>query len=306
MRKISAKILLFGEYGLLYGADALAIPFPKFSGALKIAVDKNDKTNQESQSELQQFYSTFEAANLNNRLHFPLKLDLLEKDLQEGLYFDSDIPVQYGLGSSGALCAALFENYSSFQKNENESYDKKLLQNLKDDFSLLESGFHGRSSGIDPLVSFINRPILFSPEKIQLPEIKIPENDFLVFLIDTKMKSSTAPLVSLFNQKMENPQFKKRFENDFLPANNAAIQSCLKGNKQELFLHLKQISAFQSEHFSEMIPESFKNFFKNSTKNNTPVKLLGSGGGGFLLAFAKNESDLPKDFLKLRINQKNY
>lgn len=301
MRKFSAKILLFGEYGLLYGADALAVPFPKFGGTLKIEADKNDKIIQDSHSEIQQFYSTLEAANLNDSLHFPLKLESLQNDLQRGLYFDSDIPVQYGLGSSGALCAALFENYSSFQKNENESFDNKLLQNLKDDFSLLESGFHGRSSGIDPLVSFINRPVLFSPGKIELPKIKIRENDFSVFLIDTKLKSSTAPLVSLFKKKMENPQFKKRFENDFLPANNKAIRAFLEGNKQKLFLQLKQISAFQSEHFSEMIPKSFKNFFKNSVKNNTPVKLLGSGGGGFLLAFAENENHLPKELLKIQI-----
>jgi mevalonate kinase len=166
---------------------------------------------------------------------------------------------------------------------------------------VLESGFHGRSSGIDPLVSFINRPVLFSPGKIELPDIKTGENDFSVFLIDTKLKSSTAPLVSLFNKKMENPEFEKHFQNEFLSANNLAIMAFLKGNKQELFLQLKQISAFQSEHFSEMIPESFKNFFQKSTHNNTPVKLLGSGGGGFLLAFAENENNLPDNFAKIEV-----
>ncbi|SHJ41979.1 mevalonate kinase [Tangfeifania diversioriginum] len=301
MKKFSSKLLLFGEYGLLYGADALAVPFPKFGGALKFTVDSNDKTIQESQSETQQFFSTFDAANLNKEMHFPLQLKELKSDLQKGLFFYSNIPVQYGLGSSGALCAAIFERYSIFHKNEDELNDSELLQQLKQDFSLLESSFHGRSSGIDPLVSFLNRPVLFTPEKIELPEIKIRENDFSVFLIDTKIKSSTAPLVSLFNQKMENPQFKKRFENDFLPANNAAIQAFLKGSKQELFLQLKQISAFQSEQFSEMIPESFKDFFKNSAHNNTPVKLLGSGGGGFLLAFAKNENDLPESLSKIKV-----
>jgi mevalonate kinase len=301
MRKFSAKILLFGEYGLLYGADALAIPFPKFGGSLEFAEDRTGKSIFESQSGIQQFFSTFDAANLNRKMRFPLQLKELKNDLQKGLYFDSNIPVQYGLGSSGALCAALFENYSSFQKNENESFDNKLLQNLKHDFSVLESGFHGRSSGIDPLVSFINRPVLFSPGKIELPDIKTGENDFSVFLIDTKLKSSTAPLVSLFNKKMKNWEFKKRFQYDFLPANNKAIRAFQEGNKQELFLQLKQISAFQSEHFSEMIPESFKNFFKNSAHNNTPVKLLGSGGGGFLLVFSENENHLPKELLKIQI-----
>lgn len=301
MKRFSAKILLFGEYGLLYGADALAVPFPKFRGSLKFAAEAKDADILNSQSEIQQFVSTFDAANINAKMRFPLQMELLRNDLNRGIYFESDIPVKYGLGSSGALCAVIFERYSTFQKNETEIKDNKILQNLKKDFSLLESNFHGRSSGIDPLVSYINRPVLFTPQKIQLPEIKIHENDFSVFLIDTKIKSSTAPLVSLFNQKMENTEFKNRFQNDFLPANNAAIQAFLQGNKQELFDQLKQISAFQSVHFAEMIPESFKDFFKNSAENNTPVKLLGSGGGGFLLAFADNENDLPSDFSKIRI-----
>ena len=301
MKRFNAKILLFGEYGLLYGADALAVPFSKFSGSLEFAVNAEEKTTIDSHSEIQQFFSTFEAANLNNRLHFPLQLEALQKDLQQGLYFDSNIPVQYGLGSSGALCAALFEHYSTFQKKEDDSFDNKLLQKLKQDFSLLESSFHGRSSGIDPLVSFLNRPVSFSPKNIQLPKIKSSFRNFSAFLIDTKMKSSTAPLVSLFNKKMENPEFKKQFQNEFLPANNLAIQAFLKGNKQELFRQVKQISAFQSEHFSEMIPESFKNLLKNSAKDSTPIKLLGSGGGGFLLAFAENDKDLPPDFTKIKV-----
>ena len=301
MKRFSAKILLFGEYGLLYGADALAIPFPKFGGSRKFAGETKDQAILDSQSEIQQFFSTFEAANLNNRLHFPLQLEALQKDLQQGLYFNSDIPVQYGLGSSGALCAALFDRYGTFQKKEDNSFDNNLLQHLKKDFSLLESSFHGRSSGIDPLVSFVNQPLLFSSGMIELPEIKTSFDDFSVFLIDTKIKSSTAPLVSLFNKKMEKPIFKKRFENNFLPANNNAIQAFLKGNKQELFFQLKQISAFQSEHFSEMIPESFKKLFKKSAENDTPVKLLGSGGGGFLLAFAENENHLPNELLKIQI-----
>lgn len=301
MKKFNAKILLLGEYGLLYGADALAVPFPKFSGSLQFERESKNETTLNSQSEILKFHSTFDAANLNVRLHFPLQLESLKKDLQKGLYFDSDIPVQYGLGSSGALCAAIFERYSSFQKKENESLNHEILQNLKDDFSLLENSFHGRSSGIDPLVSFLNRPVLFSSQKIELPEIKNSFRNFSAFLVDTKIKSSTAPLVSLFNKKMETREFKKRFENDFLPANNKAIQAFLNGNQQKLFGQLKQISAFQLENFSEMIPESFKNFFKNSTQNNTPVKLLGSGGGGFLLAFAEDGNKLPESLSKIKV-----
>jgi len=301
MKKFTSKLLLFGEYGLLYGADALAVPFPKFKGSLKFAAESKNKNILDSRWEIQKFVTSFKAANAKARMHFPLQIELIENELNEGIYFESDIPVQYGLGSSGALCAAIFERYSNFPENETELNENGTRQKLKQDFSLLESNFHGRSSGIDPLVSFINRPVLFTPEKIQLPEIKSNSRNFSVFLIDTKMKSSTAPLVSLFNKKMKSREFKKYFENVFLPANNKAIRAFLIGNKLELFLQLKKISAFQSEYFAEMIPESFKNFFKEGAKNNTPVKLLGSGGGGFLLAFAKNKKNLPGELSQIQV-----
>jgi mevalonate kinase len=301
MKKFNAKILLFGEYGLLYGADALAIPFPKFGGTLKFVAETKDEAILNSQKEIQKFVVSFEMSNLNSRMNFFLDLKCWKKELQEGLYFDSDIPVQYGLGSSGALCAAIFDRYSSFIKNNNDLIDNIILQNLKKDFSMLESSFHGRSSGIDPLVSFLNQPVLFTPEKIELPELKNSPGNFSAFLIDTKIKSSTAPLVALFNKKMENPGFNNRFKNDFLPANNKAVQAFLDGNKKEFFRQLEQISTFQSVNFAEMIPESFKDFFRSSAKNNTPVKLLGSGGGGYLLAFAEGKTKIPENIKNLKI-----
>ncbi len=300
MKSFNGKLLLFGEYGLLYGADALAVPFPSFKGIFKFSKEKTNSIIT-SQNEIKKFIAHLNQHNLNQKMHYKIRAEELENDLSEGLYFDSNIPLQYGVGSSGALCAAIFDRYSIFQKSETNLNDNILLQNLKQDFSLLESIFHGRSSGIDPLVSFINRPVLFSPGKIELPGIKIRTNDFSVFLIDTKIKSSTAPLVELFRRKMQDADFETTFNENFLPANNAAIRNFLRGNTSDLFRNLEQISQFQSEHFTEMIPENFRDFFKNNTKKGNPVKLLGSGGGGFLLAFEKNENNLPKHLIKLKV-----
>src|SRR6056297_1780116 len=109
MKKFTSKLLLFGEYGLLHGADALAVPFPKFGGSLKFATEEKDANIMNSQSEIQQFISTFDTANINAKMRFPLQMELLINDLKQGIYFESNIPVRYGLGSSGALCATILE-----------------------------------------------------------------------------------------------------------------------------------------------------------------------------------------------------
>jgi shikimate kinase len=40
-------------------------------------------------------------------------IDAFETDIEKSLYFESSIPQGYGVGSSGALVAALFEKYVS-------------------------------------------------------------------------------------------------------------------------------------------------------------------------------------------------
>jgi len=49
----SSKLLLFGEYGLMYNAMALSIPFPKFSGFLDF---DPDQSHTESTAEIRKFY----------------------------------------------------------------------------------------------------------------------------------------------------------------------------------------------------------------------------------------------------------
>ena len=39
-------------------------------------------------------------------------IDVLQKDVNAGMYFDSSIPQGYGVGSSGALVAALYDKYA--------------------------------------------------------------------------------------------------------------------------------------------------------------------------------------------------
>ena len=302
MKKFNAKLLLFGEYGLMYGAKALAIPYSRFSGSFEFSRGEQTEKIKLSQLEIERYISYFDHHNLNERMNFSLDLDEIRSDLQKGLYFDSDIPLQYGVGSSGALCAAVYDCYGHYHQDfEEVRRNRNLLTVLKHDFAEMESYFHGKSSGFDPLVSFINQPVLLEGDSILLPKPNLNPADFSVFLIDTGVGSSTSPLVRLFVDKMKDADFENRFKETFLIANDGAIEAFLDGNTKLLFHHLEQLSAFESVFLPEMIPEDYRVLVKELLKNGMPVKLLGSGGGGYLLAFVPKKEQLPKEVKSLKV-----
>jgi len=282
----NSKLLLFGEYGLMADAMALSVPFPKFQGSLDF--DK-DHSHSESTSEIRKFYKHLKNSNSFQQLHFPFNLERLEHDLNHGLYFNSNIPQQYGVGSSGALVAALFSRYTVCSASE----IKRTPELLKSDFALLEAYFHGKSSGIDPLISYLNLPLLLdSQKKIQTLQLDLSQTGLSIALIDTKTTGATGPLVEHFIDRFNSPEFKRTFERQFIPTNNDCIKALLNGNKSEFFLSLKQLILFQLQHFQRMIPIDYHSVLSAALKKKVYIKLLGSGGGGFLLAFAESEQQL--------------
>ena len=156
-----SKILLFGEYGIIKDSKGLSIPYNFFKGALKtdqntaeVALASNDSlkafTNYlESVQEKQPELVTFDIANL-------------KEDVAAGMYFDSSIPQGYGVGSSGALVAAIYDKYAQEKITVLENLTREKLLKLKTIFGIMESFFHGKSSGLDPLNSYLSLPILIN------------------------------------------------------------------------------------------------------------------------------------------------
>lgn len=293
MKIFFAKLMLFGEYGVMFGAQALAVPFFKYSGHL-VRPDGvlSDPANKKSSVELERFVSWFRHEQLNVKMNFPLDLDRLQQDIGENLFFQSDIPLEYGVGSSGALCAALFHDYSIYGKNLAQVCKRHSLpEALKHDFSVMESYFHGRSSGLDPLVSFFHQSVLFENNHISLPYLRTDQLSYSVYLIDTGSPGATSPLVTRFLDKMQYPDFKTIFSRDYLPANDGAVHAFIHLQTDQLFHHLRLITRFQLDHLSEMIPLPFVKVIEQLMALGIYVKLLGSGGGGFLLAFVPPGAD---------------
>jgi mevalonate kinase len=282
-----AKILLFGEYGIIEDSQGLTLPYSFYKGALKFS-DLSSDFEKKSNLSLQK-YSVY-LKNLEIPDQFKIDIPALEEDLRNGLFFDSNIPQGYGVGSSGALVAAIFEKYS-VKKYSPDHISKNELKDLKKIFGELESYFHGKSSGIDPLICYMNLPILIENRE-NVGKVSIPkgeEGKGAIFLIDSGMTGETGPMVQIFFEKMKTEGFRKTMKEEFIRYNNACIEAFLKKEMTPLFRNLKNLSVWAYEHFKPMIPEStYKAWKKGLDTNAYYLKLCGSGGGGYILGFTKD------------------
>ncbi|MEN8126065.1 MAG: mevalonate kinase [Bacteroidota bacterium] len=293
-----AKILLFGEYGIIKDSKGLAIPYNSYQGALKVS-DNHTSEAKLSNKKMRDFYEYLKTIDHEN---LQLRLDELKKDVENGMYFDSSIPQGYGVGSSGALVAAIYDKYADNKITvlENLTRDKLLI--LKEIFSLMESYFHGKSSGLDPLNSYLSLPILIK-SKDNIEATGIPsqkEGKGAVFLLDSEMVGETQPMVNIFMNKMKNKGFRNMIDRDFATYTDACIDDFLHGNVNSLFGNVKQLSKVVLKHFKPMIPKSFHQLWHDGIESNDYyLKLCGSGGGGYILGFTE-------DYDKVKILLKGY
>jgi len=288
-----AKILLFGEYGIVSGWSGMAIPFPRFSGRLE-TVDSSQVSPQLEQSI--QSVSLFANQLRKQKDNFDfLDLEKLSGDVKNGLWFNSNIRNGYGLGSSGALVAAIYSQYRTLFTED--------IVTIRDHLARMESFFHGASSGIDPSVSFFQKPIVIVESgMVVLNDFSMANIRLSVFLVDTGVSAKTIQLVDWFKSKMVQQEFRHRTEEDFLKINQSFVEKL--GNGEPLGMDdLWVISHYQLEYLSPMVPDSFRPHFFAGLKSRAFVfKLCGSGGGGYMLCFASNRSTAIDYFSKSKLD----
>jgi len=94
-----AKILLFGEYGIIEDSMGLSIPYTFFKGKFEFATQPTDVQLASNQS-IAKFVNHLQEMSLKNELPCEFNFGKLNQDIQNGLYFDSSIPQGFGVGSS--------------------------------------------------------------------------------------------------------------------------------------------------------------------------------------------------------------
>jgi mevalonate kinase len=275
-RTYPAKLLLFGEYSVLNGSQALAVPLNQWSGYW---------TNED-------LHPNFSPAEF---IHWLFEKNIIAEeekkcmtdDFKNGWSFASSIPIGHGVGSSGAYVAAIFDRYLIQKKYGGSSDPSAIMANM-------ESFFHGSSSGMDPLVSFENKAVLKDESGVfhVISDPGWPEG-YKVYLWDSGISRTTGPLVNAFKNQMLDAEFLSSLQRTLIPVVDHAIHFYLSGTSSMLEECISVISQFQRSYFTPMIPDPVMTVWDEvQQKRGVYMKLCGAGGGGYYLIISAAGEDI--------------
>jgi mevalonate kinase len=214
-----------------------------------------------------------------------LDLDAFSNDINDNIFLLSNIPEGYGLGSSGAVVAAIYDKYAIKPEHIHSLPDLNLIRSL---LSQMENFFHSKSSGLDPLISLIQQPIhLKEGGEVNIVEEKILiDNYYTVDLFDTNISRHTSTIVGKFNKRMTEKEFKGNIENIYLKLVSDCIRYWVNFKYDELKESLLNLSEFQLKHFDFSIPDIIREKWQKGLNTGKEIyKLCGAGGGGFMIRF---------------------
>lgn len=275
-RAYHSKVLLFGEYLVLEQAQALAMPLRKFKGDWG-QVD-NPKIKNPYFKEMLSLLAFFQDKKLDEFLD----LKIFGDAIQSGLIFNSNIRNGYGAGSSGALIAGIYDQYV-FDNAKTDDFIE-----IRQRLSTMECFFHGKSSGIDPLISFYDTPLLVD-QNSSIGQVHIPAQSCSFYLLDSEVSRSTQPFVDIYNEKKRDADFNSRILQPLKESSNRAIEGFLNGDSNSLS-NIELLSKLQFEGFKEMILPAFVPLWeKGLSTGDFYLKLCGAGGGGYYLAIGSEQ-----------------
>ncbi len=284
-----AKLLLFGEYTVLSGSQALAVPLNQWSGRW----EQHEHQNVPENESLTRYVDWLQSKDIIK----PSKAAEIIEEARLGWQYVADIPIGFGLGSSGAYVAAIYDRYVAGAAEATTGKTHALLRNM-------EGFFHGSSSGMDPLVSYTHQA-LYRSEQGDLHPINDPgwPDGYNIFLLDTGVARTTSALVSAYRKMLEVEQFILSIERELIPVVEHAIHFYLSRSGSKLEECLSLISDFQRTYLSDFIPVSTQKQWNDLRENQGMyIKFCGAGGGGyFLLITAPTFSgELPVNAIPIR------
>jgi mevalonate kinase len=279
----NGKLLITGEYLVLDGANAFALP-TKFGQNLIVKKGKNQEIkwtsfNADGSIWFEDTFSFLDISNKANAEKSTVRNTLIEI-LHEGYLLNPDFINQ----SEGYLV----KTELSFPRNWGLGTSSTLINNIAqwleiDAFVLLNNSFGG--SGYDIACAQNNSPILYHledgkpiVEKVTF-EPEFTENLFFVYL--DKKQSSKASITSYYNNK------NKDLAED-IAENNKITTAVLSAKNLHQFARALEIHEAEMSNILEMktVKESLFPDFSGV------IKSLGAWGGDFVLAISKeNPSD---------------
>ena len=276
-----AKLLLFGEHTVLHGSGALAVPLPGFSARLRI----RDPTAAPTTSDADVFASWLTNARSRPELTDVLDFATWEREAT-CLSVASDIPRGYGVGSSGALTALAYRRYATPAADVPTSV-------LRARLAALEGFFHGRSSGLDPLVCYANRPIRIAPGGgVELLRDRLDLTGW--FLLDSRRSRTGQEAIAAFGARAQNRTWRTEVLPPLAELTDRLIAETLLGAPAPGLL--RALSERQLAALPFLIPTAVEAVWRRWLGDGVAyLKLCGAGAGGFYLGYARNPAALHDD-----------
>ncbi|MEM1217172.1 MAG: hypothetical protein AAGJ82_15865 [Bacteroidota bacterium] len=270
-KRYSAKLLLFGEHTILRGSRALAQPLASYGCTWVRATGATTYTAQ------LRAFSEYLAAQLPDCF----AIQQWQEDLAAGWHLHSTIPIGYGLGSSGSVCAAVFDRYATAQGQR-----QLRERGPKAFFAVMESHFHGASSGTDPLIIHEQQTLELFPDgtyaAVTIAPLPAP---WRLFLLDTQTPRKTTTFVQYFLQRFEEEDdFRTMVNKEWISATHAAIDALKAGQITDFAEAFRRISRFQLDHLPPMVIPSVRDVWTQGLSSQAySLKICGAGGGGCCL-----------------------
>jgi mevalonate kinase len=288
-----AKVILFGEHFVVYGEPAMVIAIDKRAYAR--AENRDDKRIYIHSSNLN-LTACLEGENFKvekgdpkeARIKFePVKLavqKVLEKHGENvglNIEINSTVPVAAGLGSSAAVVAAVTTAVSALL-NVNISKEEVFRITYE-----AEKIVHGTPSGIDPAIATFGGALLFQMDTGFKPlEVKM---DIPLVIGDTGIERSTRVQVDKVRELRERyPQIMESFTWAARQIVMRALEA-LKERDLETLGELMNIN--HALLYGIGVSDESLEWLINAARKAGALgaKLTGAGGGGCMIALARNE-----------------
>lgn len=316
--KAYAKLLISGEYSILYGMPAIACTINKCTITTITSYDLFESnyffnlvdinyTNSLSPIALNKIkifiekrYSEFLLQQINIKdviqkpeeliLYTTAKLFDLSKHYNVKININSTIPIQYGLGSSAASIISCTRAIQKFLFSEVTNQPSEVTNQLLISFCTeIEHLQHGRSSGIDVMLSANKGCYYITQDRCEKRTIKCL-NIFLVFT--GRSESITGECVEFVKNIFDTSSIKYDFF-DVTRGMDNALQIHNKQNNIENIKHyVKQNHILLSK--IGVVPNKVKQFILECEKNNGAAKICGAGSikgdnAGVVIAFIEED-----------------
>jgi len=281
---------MLGEHSVLHGSAAYAVPLRRYSACIErrdINALRPQLPTEEGIHASFDFNKWAAFAKTSDVLTSVLDFEQWETEASHlGVY--ADIPIGYGLGSSGAITAAAYHRYA-LQKTED-------LTLLRTQLAALESFFHGKSSGLDPLVSYLDRAVYISPTgEIEPVEVALAFPPFDEkggwFLIDSGQPRAGKDAIRRFGESCAD----EHWRTNVLTSMKTLVEELALGMKHQSIVglspKLETLSKLQLQELNFLIPSHIAALWSKWQEDGSAyLKLCGAGGGGFFLGYAPDKS----------------